>query len=739
MQNNVARHAADTDHGLSLYVATDGNDAWSGKHADPNSAQTDGPFATLVRARDAVRELKAQTEDGLKEPVTVMVRGGRYYLENALDLTAADSGTAEAPITYTAYPGEAPIVSGGRRITGWEPHAGKILKCRIPETKGGAWRFRQLFVDGRRQTRARYPNLDPEDERWNGKWAVSEADDGALEASDPYIVWKEAGAFPRDWAKPSQGELFLMPNKPLWGDSCMIRIKSIDRDKGMIRLVHGMRDFDINPIYYPKENRHPERCQFMVENLLEELDCPGEWCLDGEDGVLYFWPPEPGVDNVEVVAPILKRLVFLRGVTHVRISGFVFTETKGGEPSSQYPDVDGVVAMSPQMDWEYCGEAIYLNACTHCHIENNRITVVGGNGIYMRHHNEMNVLRGNDISYAGANGIVLAGGRHSIYESTGGTKGIPHPVFNEVSDNEIHHCGLYDTYAAGVFLGLSNWNRIVHNEIHDLPHHGINLGSSRYGRNYLEYNRISRTCQVTSDNGAINCWNEVPVEDESPGHVIRYNVIADTGNRGSGITMGIYLDNWTSQCLVRGNIVVNTLPGGRGFAILVKGRNNIIENNILVNSGRSHICVMVHCCYPEFATVITRNIMCDPSGEMEAFFDLPDSAHLWRVVAASGDNLFFKAGTDSPVIAKVVPLSDDHGAMYARCEGVEWMHMPDWRRAYGRAEDVYDVHSIIADPLFVDLAGGDYRLQATSPAHKLGFQPIDISRIGVRKGRRIGK
>jgi len=42
-----------------------------------------------------------------------------------------------------------------------------------------------------------------------------------------------------------------------------------------------------------------------------------------------------------------------------------------------------------------------------------------------------------------------------------------HPVFNEVSDNVIHHCGLYDTYAAGVFLGLSNWNRIIHNEIHD--------------------------------------------------------------------------------------------------------------------------------------------------------------------------------------------------------------------------------------------------------------------------------
>jgi len=726
MQNDATPHTA------AFYVATDGNDAWSGKLAAPDAAKTDGPLATLRRARDAVRELKAARE-GLTAPVTVMVRGGRYYLESTFDLTAADSGTADAPITYCAYPGETPVISGGRRITGWQPHEGKILKCQLPETKGGAWRFRQLFADGQRQTRSRYPSLDPQATRWNGKWATSQRDDGAFEASNPYIVWKEPGAFPRDWAKPSQGELFLMPSEPLWGDSCMIRIKSIDRDKGIIRLVHGMRDFDTNPIYYPKEHHRPDICQFVVENLLEQLDQPGEWCLDGEDGVVYYWPLAENIDDVEVVAPALKRLVFMKGVAHVRISGFVFTEAMAGEPSSHYSDVDGVGAMRPQMDWEYCGEAIYLNTCSHCRIENNKITAVGGNGVYLRHHNEMNLIRGNEISYAGANGVVLAGGRHTIYECTGGTIGIPHPVFNEVSDNLIHHCGLYDTYAAGVFLGLGNWNRIIHNEIRDLPHHGINLGASRYGRQYLEYNRITRTCQVTSDNGAINCWNEVPVEDQSPGHVIRCNFISDTGNPDSGITMGIYLDNWASQCLVQGNIVVNTSPTTRSYSILVKGRNNIIENNILVNAANSHVCVMAHCCYPQFATVVAGNIMCNLSGEMQAFFDLADSAHLWRVVAESDYNLFFQAGTDSPVIAKAVPRSDEHGEMYGDGAEVEWLRLADWRKAQGRGENVYDIHSIVADPLFVDAENGDYRLKPDSPALKLGFQPIDVARIGIRR------
>jgi len=724
----------------TFFVASSGCDAWSGQLPSANPDKTDGPFATLRRARDAVRELKA-AQNGLKEPVTVMVRGGKYYLETTFDLTAADSGTATAPVTYCAYPGETPVISGGIPITGWEPHQGKILKCKLPGTKGGAWSFRQLFMNGQRLDRSRYPNPDPQDEAWNGRWAQSEPDDGALESSNPYIVWKGADAFPREWAKPSQGELFLLPTEPKWGDSCMIRITSVERDAGIIRLAHSTRDFDANPIFYPKECHRPDACSFVVENLLEELDRPGEWCLDTEDGVLYFWPPVPGEvegpnddpGDGEVVAPVLKRLVFMRWVKHVRISGFVFTETRGGEPSSHYSDVEGVGAMRPQMDWEYCGEAIYLNACTRCHIENNRITVVGGNGVYLRHHNELNVIRGNEISYAGANGVVLAGARHSMpYGMERGRPDNPHPVFNEISDNDIHHCGLYDTYAAGVFLGLGNWNRIIHNDIHDLPHHGINLGASRYGRQYLEYNRITRTCLVSSDHGAINCWHEVPTEDDPPGHVIRYNHITDTGNPTSGIVMGIYLDNWASQCLVQGNVIVNTFPDVRSFSILVKGKNNIIENNILVNAGESHVCMMAHCFYPEFSTVVARNIMVDTSGKMHSFFDLADAERPWRVVAESDRNVFHQAGTDDPVMARVVPLSADHGAMYGDHAPSVWLKMDAWRKAFGRDEDFYDAHSVLADPLFVDAAGGDYRLKPDSPALALGFQPIPIEQIGVR-------
>ena len=81
-----------------LFVSVEGDDSWSGKLEAPNAGKTDGPFATLKRARDAVRELKAKK--GLKEPVTIMVRGGKYFLEEPLVLTEIDSGMHECPIIY---------------------------------------------------------------------------------------------------------------------------------------------------------------------------------------------------------------------------------------------------------------------------------------------------------------------------------------------------------------------------------------------------------------------------------------------------------------------------------------------------------------------------------------------------------------------------------------------------------------------------------------------------------------
>jgi len=72
-----------------LYVATNGDDNAAGTQATP--------FQTLAKAQAAVRALQP-----IGAPITVWVRGGTYYLTSPLVFTPADSGSANAPITYAA-------------------------------------------------------------------------------------------------------------------------------------------------------------------------------------------------------------------------------------------------------------------------------------------------------------------------------------------------------------------------------------------------------------------------------------------------------------------------------------------------------------------------------------------------------------------------------------------------------------------------------------------------------------
>ena len=137
--------------------------------------------------------------------------------------------------------------------------------------------------------------------------------------------------------------------------------------------------------------------RFAVENVLEELDRPGEWCLDSEEGKLYFWPPQGSIEGLEVVAPKLDRLVALERTSYVTLRGFTLTETIDGDdlhPGS----VEGLGAMFSMQGTKYCGEAIHLNRAEWCRIENNRVYATGGNGIYLRGYNARNLIRHNEIA-----------------------------------------------------------------------------------------------------------------------------------------------------------------------------------------------------------------------------------------------------------------------------------------------------------------------------------------------------
>ena len=152
LAQQLGDRAETTTDSVMFYVAPDGDDLHLGTK--------ETPFATLHRARAAIRELKRQQGGTLQQSVIVWLRGGTYILGEPFELTPEDSGTEEHSISYMAYPGERPVIGSGRRITNWQ-RQGKIWVAHLPEVAGGEWYFRVLRVGNDWAIRARYPNFEP--------------------------------------------------------------------------------------------------------------------------------------------------------------------------------------------------------------------------------------------------------------------------------------------------------------------------------------------------------------------------------------------------------------------------------------------------------------------------------------------------------------------------------------------------------------------------------------------------
>jgi len=683
---------------LRFHVSPRGDDA--------NPGTADRPFATLVRARDTVRAAKAS---GAAGPVAVIIHEGTYRLEETLVLGREDGGTREAPVAWCAAPGERPVISGGVPVTDWTRHEGDILKAPGPERIAWNGRPRQLFYRGERQRRSRWPKFDPANPIAGG-WAFPEGPAGDLELCAFHF---REGTFPRRWRKPQQAEVKLYAG---WS-WCIVIIPllGIDHERRIVRLALEPYDADTEPWYI--ELCFSEKNRFFVENVLEELSEPGEWCYDSDENMLYFRPPEGNFDPSAAEVPVLDCLVRIRRAEWVTLRGLTFTCTTTGDDYHPH-GVQGLDAMGSQQGRRYCGEAVSLRSTRYCRIEECTFDQVGGNAVYLNRDNYRAVVSRNVIDRAGTNGVVLAGDH------------VFHPLFCEVTDNDIGRAGSILNYVAGVFLGLSDSCMIAHNYLHDLPHHAVNLANNGIGRNYVEHNEIRRVCLEIADTGAINSWMEVPwprveVGDQRAGHVIRHNLIVDvpgcTMEHGKIVpdrtTRGIYLDNCTSNCVVTDNIVVRAGMGVQFHG----GKHNVVENNIVADCwlafhgcdwpplwpGNEHIKGMFR------ANRFVRNIFSSTR---------PDALMCWLhgwtdlTMERCDENVF-------------------HAPATAQEEFV-WIERPEGRALVSRAEWQamgFDEHSAFADPLFIDAAGGDYRLRHDSPALALGFRPIDTSEVGIRR------
>ena len=278
---------ADRGTGGDFFIATTGNDAWSGTLPEPNADRTDGPFATFTGARDALRTLN---RTGL---VTVRVRGGRYHVSEPVTFTPEDS----RPVIYAAYGDEIPVIDGGKRITGWrteDVNGVRAWVVDIPEVARGEWYFRQLFVNGQRRGRPRVPR--------EGFHRLTRAPGSGMWGHTDTLYVDDGHV--RQWRNLTDVELVLLH---FWIEE-RLPVASYDASEG---IVVTARETKMRPV---EGDPRGHRARFSVENVFEELDEPGEWYLDRPTGRLYYVPmPGETPAGTEVYAPCTTQLLNIHG------------------------------------------------------------------------------------------------------------------------------------------------------------------------------------------------------------------------------------------------------------------------------------------------------------------------------------------------------------------------------------------------------------------------------------------
>jgi hypothetical protein len=666
----------------ALYVAPDGSDFGSGT--------LQAPFATLVRARDEIRRVKPTG------PVTVYVRGGLYEMPATFALTAQDSGTADAPIVYRNYKQEKVRFTAAHRIAGFSVYKGKILQTSVTAQGMHGIYFRQLFYAGQRQPLARYPN-----EGWAYVDGKSVPMYSEVPGEDKHTV-KYRAEDSREWAHPEEGEVMIFPRFNWWNN--IVRIKSVDREAHTLTLAGDCS-------YAPRPGD-----RYYVRNLLEELDAPGEWFLDKASETLYFWPPDNRPDPT-VYAPRLRTLLQLgNGVSYVTFRSFTFEEFEG--------------------------TAITLTGTTHCLIAGNIIRNGGdynGSGVSVNGGTD-NGVAGNDIYQIGASGISLSGGDRATLT----------PAGNYADNNYIHHVGVF--YKQGVGINMTGCGiRASHNLIHDTPRIAIMFS----GNNLLiEYNHMHHVNLETEDTGVVYTGGRDWIS--SRGTVIRYNYMHDSIGFGQEngkwvsphFSWGVYLDDNTGGVDVIGNIVVRAY---RGLLHLHNGRDNLVENNIFVGGKLQQAefngwTEDSHYWKDHFPTMMKGYAMVKDQPawkDMRNIGTSPDQAVLPGGLIMSG-NVFRRniVYSDDPAAklfsSRNLPL--DHNVWD---ENLYWHAGLPWKIALGGKlgeldmdgwhAKGQDLHSVVADPRFVDVAKDDYRLRGDSPALKMGFKPIPVEKIGPYK------
>jgi hypothetical protein len=696
--------------------------------SDTSPGTREQPFQTVLRARDELRAKRKPGEGG-----TIWIGKGEYPIQETIALTKEDSGSEKAPLVIRAVPDERVSLFGGVRLprSAFAPVEDRAILARIIDeqareklvavdlrrhgiTDFGEHSLRgftrglpnkvgkimpvELSVGGQRMRVARWPNpgvsyaqwLPPFQEKRPGVVgrplnAVLDAgpNAGVLNTDNPPSpdYFDRGGTFRYEFDRPT----LWKEADDVWLDGVLSfswawtynKVARFDTEKKTITMRYG-DPYGIMDTY--------SHNFFFFENLLEEIDQPGEYWIDRKNGILYYYPVAAFFEpEIEIIISQLKKPFFtVTDARHVTFRDFTMESSRGG--------------------------AVIVRNGTAVRFEQMELRNIGGNGLSLQ-GSSLEVVRCH-ISQIGQDAIIL--------DSGNARKLVPGNSL--VEDCHINHWGYHQrVYRYAIRLSDNSCgNRIVRNVLHDSPHSAILLAGND---NVIEYNRMHDVVLEFTDMGAI--YGNTGANPLSRGNIIRQNYFHDLGRVPYAHGMpAVYPDwgtmGWTLEQNVFARIGLGDEKMLPSECILINSSPHIImRNNVFVNcaipiryssyTGRTGMTVLT--------SAWERNF---PEAEMARF-----SLHLSRYPELKD---FYREPRQFPTTslwAQNLVVNTPSHPLYSEKNHV----MQDGAIDECKTLQITNNAVISSDPGFVDMASGDFQLHSNSVAFQLipGFAAPDFA------------
>ena len=534
-----------------FYVATNGNDSWSGTLDSPNSDKTDGPFATIERAQKAVRELKAKVYFPKDEPVEkrwigsphpfgkgrdilVYIRKGNYALSQPLFFDAEDGGERvetnlptgafeyhklkDHYVTYAAFPGEKPVISGGSTVSGWKKN-GNVWNAKFDADTAA-----MLVVNGIRQVLARTPNTG-----YFVPPVISKTTD-LLHFNKDEI---------RNWDNMEDNRIIML----LRWHTGINSIKKVDEKAGVATFKSPQEGVVIVPPRY------------YIENIKALLDAPGEWFFDKSNREISYIPEKEISDPNLVITevPSLNQLLVVRGkmekpVRNLRFYGLTFEGATSGSSAISFEFSHACELVESEVR-SCSGTALSIQkGCYQTKILENRFETIDNGGIY-------------------CHGLTRpADGREIIRET-------------QVSSNKFYDCGGINIFAQYTLMTTISHNYITKTR----GRYGIDVGGwanqeeAIDGGYVVEYNHLDNVQLDADDSGAIK------TAGLTFNSVVRRNLVHGVHAGFFNDNVGFWFDNMSSGWTSEENIFYSLEQGEMKYCAALP-EDNIYRNNFKIEA-----------------------------------------------------------------------------------------------------------------------------------------------------------